>query len=79
MCIVYVFFIVGEIYMSLVCGKVGRDDMDFCLLVRLSFGIVDIFFIYFYIKWYYNCCCDILCMYIIMYELILVLMEEIRV
>lgn len=35
--------------MILVCGKVGRDDMDFYLLVRLSFGIVDIFFIYFYI------------------------------
>lgn len=32
--------------MILVCGKVGRDDMDFCLLVRLSFGIVDIFFFY---------------------------------
>lgn len=33
--------------MSLVCGKVGRDDMDFYLLVRLSFGIVDIFFFFF--------------------------------
>lgn len=79
MCIVYAFSIVGETYMSLVCGKVGRDDMDSYSPARSSLGIADILPTHPHIQWYYNRCCDILCMYTTMYELILALMEEIRV